>query len=168
MPEQSKEDKDDSVTNRVAGFILKKVLSEHTSCVTSLVVIERPDLYSTRYLISGGWDKRIAIWDLDRLRLFDLFRNASTDFDQVELASDGNILDMCYCETHNYFGYASTDSMCYIRKFSTRGSEMTLVNTLQGHLSEVNCIKWHPGKCVWITGGEDTTIRIWVKNTSKE
>jgi hypothetical protein len=73
----------------------------------------------------------VAIWDLDRLRLFDLFRNASTNFEEVELASDGNILDMCYCEKHNYFGYASTDSMCYIRKFSIRGSEMTLVNTLQ-------------------------------------
>ena len=73
----------------------------------------------------------MAIWDLDRLRLFDLFRNASTNFEEVELASDGNILDMCYCEKHNYFGYASTDSMCYIRKFSIRGSEMTLVNTLQ-------------------------------------
>lgn len=38
----SKVDETDSVTNRVAGFVLKKILCEHSSCVTSLVVIERP------------------------------------------------------------------------------------------------------------------------------
>ena len=63
---------------------------------------------------------------------------------------------------------------------------MKLVNTLQGHLSEVNCIKWlegitnqlyaiyfrqywlvmilnlPTGRDYWITGGEDGFIRIWV------
>ena len=63
---------------------------------------------------------------------------------------------------HNLFGYASTDSMCYIRKFAVRGSEMVLVNTLQGHLSEVNCIRWYEAKSMWITGGEDGTVRLWV------
>jgi hypothetical protein len=37
-------DETDSVANRVAGFVLKKILSEHTSCVTSLVAIERPGI----------------------------------------------------------------------------------------------------------------------------
>ena len=123
----------DSVTNRVAGFILKKILSEHSSCVTSLIVVDRLDLYPNRYLLSAGWDRRICIWDLDKLRLYDLFRNKNVNsYEEVELASDGNILDMCYCEKYNQFAYASTDSMVYIRKFSNYGSEMTLVNTLQG------------------------------------
>lgn len=160
----SKKDENDAVTNRVAGFILKKILSEHTSCVTSLVVIDRLDLYSTRYLLSAGWDRRVCIWDLEKLRLFDLFRNKNVNnFEEVELASDGNILDMCYCEKNDYFAYASTDSMVYIRKFATYGSEMVLVNTLQGHLSDVNCVKWIGAKEIWITGGEDGTVRIWVK-----
>ena len=73
------------------------------------------------------------MWDLKRLKLFDIFRNSSVSFEEVELASDGNILDMCYCEKSNTFCYASTDSMCYIRKFAIRGSDMTLVNTLQGN-----------------------------------
>lgn len=150
------------MTNRVAGFILLKILSEHTSCVTSLSLIERPDLYSSTYMISAGWDRRICIWDLRRLRLFDIFRNSSSKFDEIELASDGNILDMCYCPNTNVFGYATSDSMCYIRKFSTKGSEMVLVDTLQGHQSEVSCILWFDKKSRWITGGEDTTIRIWV------
>ena len=154
----------DSVTNRVAGLMLKKVLSEHTSCVTSLVVVDRLDLYSSRYLLSSGWDRRICIWDLEKLRLFDLFRNKNVnELEEVELASDGNILDMCYNEKSNLFAYASTDSVCYIRKFSTHGSEMMLVDTLQGHVSEVNCIRWNPSNCQWVTGGEDGSVRIWVK-----
>ena len=54
-------DDGESVTNRVAGFILKKILSEHTSCVTSLVVVERPDLYPSTFLLSAGWDRRVFI-----------------------------------------------------------------------------------------------------------
>lgn len=60
--------------------------------------------------------------------------------------------------------YATSDKMVYIRKFSTTGSNMTLVNTLQGHDGEVTCIKWNPvGKGAWVTGSEDGTIRIWVR-----
>jgi WD40 repeat protein len=73
---KKKEDKEnESVTKRVAGYVLKKILAEHNSCVTCLVVIEKFDVYSSRYLISSGWDRRICIWDLDKLRLYDIFRN---------------------------------------------------------------------------------------------
>lgn len=53
--------------------------------------------------------------------------------------------------------------MVYIRKFSTNGAKMTLVNTLQGHEGEVTCVRWNiHGKGSWVTGSEDGTIRIWV------
>lgn len=122
--------------------------------------------------MSAGWDRRVCIWDLgyqngvwdnDRLRLYDLFRNKHVkNLDDVELAAEGNILDMCFCEKYDWYAYACTDSVCYVRRFSTCGSEMVLVNTLHGHLSDVNCIKWMETKEVWVTGGEDNTIRVWV------
>ena len=63
------------------------------------------------------------------------------------------------------FAYASSDRMVYIRKFSTNGAKMTLVNTLQGHEGEVTCVRWNVhGKGSWVTGSEDGTIRIWVSN----
>jgi hypothetical protein len=52
---------------------------------------------------------------------------------------------MCYSPKLHQFAYACSDTLCYIRKFSKHGTEMKLVNTLQGNLSEVNCIKWLEG-----------------------
>jgi len=62
----------------------------------------------------------------------------------------------------NEIAYASSDHLVYIRKFSTVGSEMTLLNTLQGHFSDVTSVRWNPVKSVWVTGSEDGTIRVWV------
>jgi hypothetical protein len=42
----------DSVTNRVAGYVLKKILGEHTSCVTSLTLVEKNN---DKFLLSAGW-----------------------------------------------------------------------------------------------------------------
>ena len=99
----------------------------------------------------------------------DIFKNKlANSLDESEYASDGHILDICYCPKHNLFAYASSDSMVYIRKFAMHGSEMTLVYTLQGHLSDVNCVRWHPVKENWVTGGEDGTVRIWVSDNSAE
>ena len=68
--------------------------------------------------------------------------------------------ETCHCRKE--FAYSSTDKMVYIRKFSTTGSKMTLVNTLQGHDAEVTCVRWNTVLDKWITGSEDGTIRIWV------
>jgi hypothetical protein len=48
----------DSVTNRVAGFTLRKIFSEHTSCVTSLAIVDNPDVYNSKmFLLTAGWDR---------------------------------------------------------------------------------------------------------------
>lgn len=63
----------------------------------------------------------------------------------------------------NEIAYASSDHMVYIRKFSTVGSEMILLNTLQGHFGEVVSVCWNPVRNVWVTGSDDGTIRVWVR-----
>ncbi|KAL4227310.1 hypothetical protein ACF0H5_012756 [Mactra antiquata] len=162
LPQNTKDLDSDSVTNRVAGFICKYVFCEHESCVTSLVVIEKEENTDSTYLLSGGWDRRICIWDLENGRLHDTFRNTGkTNHENMELACDGVIMDMDYNPIQKEFAYSSSDKMVYIRKFSTTGSKMTLVNTLQGHDAEVTCVKWNSITNKWVTGSEDATIRIW-------
>ena len=56
--------------------------------------------------------------------------------------------------------------MVYIRRFTPRGSDMVILNTLQGHFAEVTCVCWNTTKSKWITGSEDGTIRIWVNDIS--
>ncbi|RDD41749.1 F-box/WD repeat-containing protein pof1 [Trichoplax sp. H2] len=152
----------ESVNNRVAGFICKFVLTGHTGCVTSLAVVERGSGYDTTYLISGGWDRKIYVWDLEAKKLHDILRG-DDDYsnNNDELASDGIILDIEYCKERNEFAYASSDRLVYVRQFSSRGSEMRLVNVLQGHDGEVTQVRWCALHQLWITGSEDGTIRLW-------
>ena len=46
------EEKKDSVTNRVAGYVCRNVLIGHNSCVTSIAVVHKETLYDLTYLVS--------------------------------------------------------------------------------------------------------------------
>jgi hypothetical protein len=54
-----------------------------------------------------------------------------------ELAADGVILGIDYNSERNEFAYCSVDKSAYLRRFSTVGTEMTLVAVMQGHETEV-------------------------------
>jgi hypothetical protein len=56
---KKKSDANDSVTNRVAGFTLRKIFSEHTSCVTSLAIVDNPEIYPKVFLLTAGWDRYV-------------------------------------------------------------------------------------------------------------
>ncbi|EDO35396.1 predicted protein [Nematostella vectensis] len=129
----------DSVTNRVAGFICRNVLTQHTNCVTGLAVVGKDAGYGTTFLISAGWDRRILLWDLETVRLHDSFRNTDSNAssESEELASDGIILDLTYSADRDEFAYASSDKLVYIRRFSDKGREMKLLAVLQGHEADV-------------------------------
>ncbi|XP_048588846.1 probable U3 small nucleolar RNA-associated protein 13 isoform X2 [Nematostella vectensis] len=153
----------DSVTNRVAGFICRNVLTEHTNCVTGLAVVGKDAGYGTTFLISAGWDRRILLWDLETVRLHDSFRNTDSNAssESEELASDGIILDLTYSADRDEFAYASSDKLVYIRRFSDKGREMKLLAVLQGHEADVTQVRWSSVRNKWVTGSEDGTIRVW-------
>ncbi|XP_076443785.1 uncharacterized protein LOC143282138 isoform X2 [Babylonia areolata] len=163
LPHNSHGKESDSVTNRVAGFVCKCVLSEHLSCVTSLVIVGREHNQDTTYVLSGGWDRRICLWDIEAGTLKDVCRQPGTSVPShtLEIVSDGIITDMAYSPRNNEFAYSSSDKMVYIRKFNTSGSRMSLMNTLQGHEAEVTAVDWSRVYSKWITGSEDGTVRIW-------
>ncbi|KAI8927284.1 quinon protein alcohol dehydrogenase-like superfamily [Entophlyctis helioformis] len=151
----------DSVSNRVAGMALKATLLDHKDAVTGLVCFQQDGVH---WMISAGWDRRICVWDLKNVKLHDVFRNNQPQFagtGREELAADGIILSLDYSPERNEFGYASSDKLAYIRRFSPNGTEMTLTSVLQGHEAEVTQIQWHRKESQWITGSEDRTLRIW-------
>ncbi|KAL8618661.1 hypothetical protein ACOMHN_048837 [Nucella lapillus] len=63
--------KEDSVTNRVAGFTSRMMLCNHVGCVTSLVTVERSFKWPSTFVLSGGWDRRVCLWDMEDGRLQD-------------------------------------------------------------------------------------------------
>ena len=152
------------VANRVVGFTLRKVFSEHNSLVTSLVLVDDVDSFGGVFLLSAGWDRRICVWDLTRFNLFSVFHNTNpTSIEEAETASVGIILDMDYSPHLKYFAHASTDNCVYVRKFATRGSDMQLMYKLQMNLeSEVTCVKWNYLTNQWVTGLENGDVRLWV------
>uniref|UniRef100_H2YER8 Uncharacterized protein n=1 Tax=Ciona savignyi TaxID=51511 RepID=H2YER8_CIOSA len=68
---------------------------------------------------------------------------------------------MEYCAKRNEIAYASSDGMVYIRAFSPNGSEMVLLNTLDGHDLEITVVRYNHVYDRWITGSEDGTVKIW-------
>ncbi|XP_075456977.1 uncharacterized protein LOC142495400 isoform X2 [Ascaphus truei] len=151
------------LNKHLAGFTCKKILAAHYKAVTALALIGKESGFHTAYLLSGGWDRRLCVWDLDTCSLAEAFSNPDLDHwsEQREIACDGAILDMCYSPKRKEFAYASSDGRVYIRRFATVSSEMTLVNILIGHEAEVTSIVWHHLIDKWISGSEDGTIRIW-------
>lgn len=165
-----------SANNRVAGFICKNVLIGHSSCVSSIVIIDNPALYDRTFLLSGSWDRRLLIWDLDENgKYYDQLRYPGTKFgcipdgtfdDGGMFACDGNILAMEYCHKRNEIAYASSDNIVYIRHFSNDGSLMHLRCTLEGHEQEISAVKWNPVYEKWVTASEDGIIKIWAEDGS--
>lgn len=152
-----------NVNNRVAGMSMKFVLSDHKDAVSALACFP---LAGGHWMLSSGNDRRICLWDLRSARLQDTFRSAgfspNAPYGRDDMAADGHVNDLCYAPELNAFAYASADKQAYIRRFSIRGDEMTLLAVLQGHTGEVTCIKWKRTTREWITASEDHTLRIWV------
>ncbi|KAJ3124143.1 hypothetical protein HK098_001370 [Nowakowskiella sp. JEL0407] len=148
----------DSVTNRVAGMTLKYVLQDHKEAVTALACFNNG---GSHWLLTTGWDRRLCIWDIKHGVLHDVFRNNFGISGKEELAADGIILSIEYCDERGEFAYASADKLVYIRRFTPKGDEMQLLAVLQGHEAEVTQIKWNKYQKQWVTGSEDRTIRIW-------
>lgn len=166
----------DSVTDRVAGFICKNVLLGHASCVSAMCVIYNKDLYETTFLLTGGWDRRLLIWNLNEQgKYYDQLRYPDTQFgcipdgtleDGGMFACDGVILHLEYCAKRNEFAYASSDNIVYIRSFSNDGSLMHIKSTLEGHEQEITAIKWNEYYQKWVTSSEDGTIKVWAEDGS--
>ncbi|KAJ2997848.1 hypothetical protein HDV02_005118 [Globomyces sp. JEL0801] len=157
---------DERVTSRVAGMSLKVTLCEHKDAVTALSCFKKD---GASWLLSTGWDRKICLWNLNELRLQDVFKNSSaTSPWKEELAADGIILDLEYSSERNEFGYCSSDKLAYIRKFSTNGANMKLQAAAEGipMLRVINndgpvtaiCVDTL-NKCI-ITGSQDKVIRV--------
>lgn len=105
--------------------------------------------------ISVSWDQTVRFWDM----LTGTYHEAWT----IEDAHDDYIYDVEYVgrasdlEKVDQFATCSADRTVKVWDFSTR----KVLHTLSGHAGEVYKLTWNRMHSLWVSGGEDSTIRTW-------
>ncbi|RKP03096.1 hypothetical protein CXG81DRAFT_10019 [Caulochytrium protostelioides] len=150
-------------SNQVAGLSLKTTLDGHRDVIHVVRPFQDP-ASGQHVAYSSGADRRLMVWDLTRHTLLDTLRGKDG---REELAADDAVTDLAVAPEEGLFAYGSEDRVCYVRRLSTVGTEMTLVGMCIGHEAELSSVRWNPFTSQWITGSFDCTFRVWAKDGSR-
>lgn len=146
-----------SVSSRVAGFMCKYIFHGHTDTVSSIVLIND---HTGHYFLSAGWDKTVRAYNLAN------FENIHIYNDAICYSTEA-ILSIDYNSSNSTFAYAAGRSI-HLWKWSSNYKDIRYLTVMNGHLSEVTSIKWHPVADRWISGGDDGQIRTWHNDGTKD
>ncbi|OCL93957.1 caspase family protein [Aliarcobacter thereius] len=124
-----------------------KTLNGHNDNINSIAI--SPD---NKYLVSGGLDKTIKIWDINSGKLLNTLYG-HTD----------RIWTITISKNSKYIISGSADKTIKIWDFNSG----KLLNTLKGHTSSVNSIAISPDSKYLFSGSLDKTIKIWDINSAK-
>ncbi|KAM0793651.1 hypothetical protein ACM66B_001082 [Microbotryomycetes sp. NB124-2] len=131
-------------------FAFPAHLSSLKSVAASRLV--SPDTGSERkvggkYLVSGGTDEIIKVWDLKRRR----------EVGTLEGEANGTITCLQFVPHRNMLLAASTDSNITLY----RVRDWVLLRALKGHKGRVNSVDAHPAGRVALSVGQDKMLRMW-------
>ncbi|GAA5922474.1 uncharacterized protein JCM15063_003314 [Sporobolomyces koalae] len=100
-----------------------------------------------KYLVSGGQDEVIKVWDLHRRK----------EVGSLEGDTAGTITCLRFCPQRNMLLSASSDSTISLY----RVRDWVLLRSLKGHKGRVNSIDPHPQGRVCLSVGKDNNLRMW-------
>ncbi|GAA5905239.1 WD40 repeat domain-containing protein [Sporobolomyces salmoneus] len=100
-----------------------------------------------KYLVSGGQDEVIKVWDLQRRK----------EVGSLEGDTTGTITCLRFCPQRNMLLSASSDSTISLY----RVRDWVLLRSLKGHKGRVNSIDPHPEGRVCLSVGKDKNLRMW-------
>ncbi|GAA6014557.1 hypothetical protein JCM11491_004540 [Sporobolomyces phaffii] len=100
-----------------------------------------------KYLVSGGQDEVIKVWDLQRRK----------EVGSLEGDTTGTITCLRFCPARNMLLSASSDSTISLY----RVRDWVLLRSLKGHKGRVNSIDPHPEGRVCLSVGKDKNLRMW-------
>ena len=137
---------EERVAQRLVGAELL-IQNGHTSEVKSLSY--SPD---GRFLVSGGRDKVVKLWDMQNGRLVRNFENQSSEVNAVTVSSDGSQVAV-----------SGADST--IRLWDTQAGN--LLQSIKGHTGSVNSVFFSPLGSTLLSGGDDGILKAWDARTGK-
>ncbi len=117
------------------------VLRGHSRWVTSVVI--SPD---KRFLVSGGLDDAIKVWDFAAGELRLVLKGHTKPINDLAISPDCQLL-----------ASASDDHTVRLWNLTT-GKQ---IQTLLGHSRDVNAVAIHGGGQLLASGSEDRTVRLW-------
>nr|XP_060621645.1 uncharacterized protein LOC132769061 isoform X1 [Anolis sagrei ordinatus] len=137
----------------IAGFTCRMVLCGHTGMVTALTLAgDYTDIHFP-YLLTGGWDGRLCLWDLRNHSLLNDFSSLPGNYEAI--------LDVAYSPKRREFAFSCSTGQVFICAFNPLCTDLLLLTELSGLKATVVALVWHPLKDKWVCGTEDGSIRIW-------
>lgn len=103
-----------------------------------------------RFLVSCGADQTVRLWDV-------------AGREEISCAASGHdspIWDVAFSDSELMFASASHDATAKVWVVDNRGG-LEQVRMLAGHLSDVDCVRFHPNSAYVATGSSDRSVRLW-------
>ncbi|XP_025020270.1 uncharacterized protein LOC103050984 [Python bivittatus] len=139
----------------ISDLTCRIVLCGHTGMITALALVKSENGSHVPYLLSGGWDGRLCLWNLHNRSLQNAFSSLPGD--------NGPILDVAYSQNRREFAFSSSTGV-FICAFSPDCADLELLAELCRHKTTVIALAWHPQENKWVTGAEDGTIQLWTED----
>ncbi|XP_070595008.1 uncharacterized WD repeat-containing protein alr3466-like isoform X2 [Erythrolamprus reginae] len=147
----------------ISDLICRIVFCGHRGMITALALVTNENGIHAPYLLSGGWDGRLCLWDLQKRSFQNAFSNLPGDDGPIlDVACSQNSLHPCAPERREFA--FSTSTGVFICAFNFHCADLELLAELRGHKITVLALAWHPQQNKWVTGAEDGTIQLWSKD----
>lgn len=106
-------------------------------------------------VISGGWDGRINLWDVNTGKLEKTLAGRAGWVQEVVFSADGNLIAVGGSPGNGL----SADSKGSIELWNPQNG--TLEKTLMGHRQVVNGLAFSFDNKTLVSGSSDSTVRLW-------
>ncbi|XP_049847938.1 WD repeat domain-containing protein 83-like [Schistocerca gregaria] len=119
----------------------EQVLEGHTAAVR-VVKFNRDG----RYCMSGGYDKKIILWNPYQSKSICTYTGHSYQVLDLDITSD-----------HLHFVSCGGDKQPFLWDVAAR----LVIRKFRGHNSQINCVAFHPSASIFVTGSNDQTVKCW-------
>lgn len=122
------------------GEVCRFVMEGHDGRVTGMCVLYH-------YVVSVAQDQAVRIWD----------GNTGTLWRVIEDAHSATINDVAANPDDGTFATCGSDGLARVWAYDP----CEMICGMEGHTAEISKVRWSPFYAAWVTGADDSTLRMW-------